>query len=381
MAIGSITGCQHTPNNERKAVTMSKPLKDMYSSAFFERFTGIVGSHYPVFDKTKFMETIFDESWNQLELKQRIRHVSLAIRETFPASYEETLQLLMDIAPQCRGFEYLFFPDFVERYGIDHWDTSMTALEEFTKYSSSEFAVRPFIIKNPPKMIEQMLDWSMHEDEHVRRLASEGCRPRLPWAAPLKRFKNDPSEILPILEELKQDPSKYVQKSVANNLNDISKDHPLLVKQIIHKWSSKDPVTDWILKHGSRSLLKKGDVEALRLFGYASAKDITVEDLMLSQKQFSLGDTMEFSFQMRNQSAQSIQLRIEYAIDFVKANGKQSRKIFKLSDKRYSNESASIVRRHTWEDLTTRKHYSGVHIVTILVNGEEKASREFVLQT
>ncbi|MGP4039414.1 DNA alkylation repair protein [Gracilibacillus sp. D59] len=360
---------------------MSEPLKEMYSSEFFERFTGIVSSHYPQFDQTRFMEIIFDENWQHFELKQRIHHVSMAIRETFPPSYEKTIQILMEMAPQCRGFEYLFFPDFVERYGIDHWDTSMTALEEFTKYSSSEFAVRPFIIKNPSKMMEQMLDWSMHEDEHVRRLASEGCRPKLPWAAPLTRFRNDPSEIIPILDELKQDPSKYVQKSVANNLNDISKDHPALVKQIIHKWSGNNPITDWILKHGSRSLLKKGDVEALRLFGYVSAKDITVGDLVLSQEQFSLGDTMEFSFQIQNESTRPIQLRIEYAIDFVKANGKQSRKIFKLSDKHYSDESVSIVRKHTWKDLTTRKHYSGVHALTIIVNGEEKASTEFVLQT
>ncbi|SFM19588.1 3-methyladenine DNA glycosylase AlkC [Gracilibacillus orientalis] len=360
---------------------MSTPLKDMYSSEFFERFTAKVKSHYPLFDKTRFIETIFDENWKGLELKQRMRHISIAIFETFPPSYEEAVQLLMNMAPQCRGFEYLFFPDFVERYGIEYWDTSMTALEEFTKYSSSEFAVRPFIIKNPSKMMEQMLDWSRHEDEHVRRLASEGCRPKLPWAAPLKRFQNDPSEIIPILEELKQDPSKYVQKSVANNLNDISKDHPALVKQIVHKWSGNDSVTDWILKHGSRSLLKKGDVEALRLFGYVSAKEITVEDLVLSQEQFSLGDTMEFSFQIRNESTQPIKLRIEYAIDFVKANGKQNRKIFKLSDKHYSDETVSILRKHAWKDLSTRKHYSGVHTVTIVVNGEEKASTEFVLQT
>jgi 3-methyladenine DNA glycosylase AlkC len=120
----------------------------------------------------------------------------------------------------------LFFPDFVETYGLEHWDRSVAALEKFTRMSTSEFAVRPFLKRNQPRMMAQMAAWSKHESEHVRRLASEGCRPRLPWADALPALKRDPAPIWPILEQLKADPSEYVRRSVANNLNDISKDHP-----------------------------------------------------------------------------------------------------------------------------------------------------------
>jgi 3-methyladenine DNA glycosylase AlkC len=255
----------------------------------------------------------------------------------------------------------------------------MLALEEFTKYSSSEFAVRPFILQDQHKMMHQMQRWALHEDHHVRRLASEGCRPRLPWATALTSLKEDPSGIFPVLEQLQQDSSLYVRKSVANNLNDISKDHPETVKQIVRDWRGKHPFTDWILKHGCRSLLKKGDIETLRLFGFQSPANVSVEYLSLAQDRLSLGETLTFSFDVKNESGKSQSLRIEYGIDYVKANGKRSRKIFHLSQKNYPPGIVPVVRRHTFKDLSTRKHYSGRHGLSILINGEEKAGTEFML--
>jgi 3-methyladenine DNA glycosylase AlkC len=287
---------------------------------------------------------------------------------------------LLNIAPQCKGVEYLFFPDFVEVYGLAHWETSVSALEQFTKYSSSEFAVRAFILKDEPKMMDQMLNWASHEDEHIRRLASEGCRPRLPWATTLTTLKKNPTPILPILEKLKRDPSLYVRKSVANNLNDISKDQPHLLKQIVREWKGQHPNTDWILKHASRSLLKKGDVEALQLFGYTSAAHIFIQNFTLSSAQLSLGDTLTFTFNVINESSESQNLRIEYGIDFMKANGKQARKIFHLSQKTYSCGTTHLTKEHILKNLSTRKHYEGMHGICILVNGEEKANAEFTLR-
>jgi 3-methyladenine DNA glycosylase AlkC len=208
-------------------------------------------------------------------LKQRIRHVSASLRLTLPTSYSEALSVLIQIAPQCRGVEYLFFPDFVEVYGLDNWTDSIPALERFTLFSSSELSVRPFIVQDPVRMMDQMLQWAIHPDHHIRRLASEGCRPRLPWAVALDIFKVDPSPIMPILEQLKRDSSIYVQKSVANNLNDISKDHPEQIKQLARVWYGENLQTDWIVKHGCRGLLRKGDPDVLSLFGFATSPDVT----------------------------------------------------------------------------------------------------------
>jgi hypothetical protein len=200
-----------------------------------------------------------------------------------------------------------------------------------------------------------------------------------PWAMALTSLKEDPSPIIPILEQLKQDPSQYVRKSVANNLNDISKDHPGKVKQIVREWGGVHPATDWILKHGSRSLLKNGDVEALRLFNYKPPTNVFVHNLSLKNDQLSLGDTLTFTFDVTNESCQPQKLRIEYGIDYVKANGKRSRKIFHLSQKTYPTGTVQLMRKQTFKDLTTRKHYNGQHVLNVFINGEEKAKAKFLL--
>ena len=144
--------------------------------------------------------------------------------------------------------------------------------------------------------MEQMYLWSRHENEHVRRLASEGCRPSLPWGQALVRFKKDPAPILPILQQLKADPSPYVRKSVANNLNDISKTHPDLVVKMAKEWYGENEFTDWIVKHGCRTLLKNGNCEVLAIFGYHNADCIHVSSFQLGKTSISLGEDLTFSF-------------------------------------------------------------------------------------
>ncbi|MBU9711703.1 DNA alkylation repair protein [Evansella tamaricis] len=358
---------------------MAEALKNMYNRAFFEEFSATVKSAYHEFDKEKFLGQIFNKQWGEMELKQRMRHITTVLGDHLPP-YEGAIEILVEIAPNCSGFPYLFFPDYVEVFGLEHWDTSVMALEEFTKYSSAEFAVRPFIIKDQEKMMGQMKQWSEHENHHVRRLASEGCRPRLPWGMVLRPLKQDPTSIFPILEQLKQDPSEYVRKSVSNNLNDISKDHPEKVKQITRDWMGVHPHTDWIVKHACRTLLKAGDVETLELFGYTAPTNVSVNDLTLSTDQITLGERLLFSFVLKNESQESKKLRVEYAVDYRKANGKLSRKIFQLSSKSYPAGAYTINRHQDFKNLTTRKHYDGIHGLSILVNGEELARTEFYLK-
>lgn len=348
-----------------------------YNLDFFNRFTTIVKLKYPAFDSTRFLNLIYDERWEQEQLKQRIRHISASLRLTLPASYRGALSILTQIAPECRGVEYLFFPDFVEVYGLDDWTDSIPALERFTLFSSSELAVRPFIVQDPVRMMSQMLQWASHPDHHIRRLASEGCRPRLPWAMALDIFKADPSPIMPVLEQLKRDSSVYVQKSVANNLNDISKDHPEQIKQLARDWYGENLQTDWIVKHGCRGLLRKGDPDVLSLFGFAISPDVTVSGLSLDKETLTIGQYLIFSFSIRTNSSVSQQLRVEYAIDFVKANGTTSRKLFKVTEHNYDNVERNYVRTHHFKDLTTRKHYPGKHRLSVIINGKELAKTDF----
>lgn len=288
------------------------------------------------FQVNDFVNGIMDNSWANLELKARMRQITLNLGRYLPADYERALGVIDRVAAGYpagfNDFALMYFPDFVEVYGRDerHWELSMSALERYTPLSSSEFAVRPFIIEHEERMMAQMALWTAHENEHVRRLASEGCRPQLPWGQALTRFKEDPTPVLCILERLKADPSPYVRKSVANNLNDISKTHPALVVKTAWDWYGKEGRTDWIVKHGCRTLLKKGDRDLLDLFGFADGGSVDIDGFALDAASVPIGGKVTFSFVVETKKAARV--RLEYGVDYVKANGGRSRKIFQISE-------------------------------------------------
>lgn len=319
-----------------------------------------------------------DETWNNLELKARCRKISMSLGMYLPEDYKEALSIL---EKSVTGFYFaFFFPDFVEVYGQDdiNWDLSISALERNTEYWSSEFAVRAFIIKDEERMMAQMRKWSKHKSEHVRRLASEGCRPQLPWGQAISKFKKDPTPVLPILEQLKTDTSTYVQKSVANNLNDISKTHPDLVISIAKDWYGKNKSTNWIVKHGCRTLLKKGNRDVLALFGYDDTTSINLQDFTLETTSISIGEDLTFSFNILAKKA--TKTRLEYGIDYIKSNGKRNRKIFKISEVSLKeNEKKSYMKKHSFADVSVRKHYPGIHSIAIIINGIEKDKLDFEL--
>ncbi|USB31834.1 DNA alkylation repair protein [Paenibacillus sp. YPG26] len=354
-------------------------LKDLYSRDFFDQFVCIVKEAYSLFDEQTFLNLIYDDAWEDRELKQRIRHIAATLTRTLPDRYGDAIGILTEIAPKCKGFEYLFFPDFVELNGLEHYDISIRALEHFTSSSSSEFAVRPFIIQDPERMMQQMLKWSSSDSEHVRRLASEGCRPRLPWGISLTLFKQDPQPILPILEALKEDTSEYVRKSVANNLNDISKDHPELVLDIAKEWNGHNPNTDWIVRHGLRTLIKRGNPQALALFGLGDCSALEVQVLTVINPSVIVGDYLHFSFDILNQSDEPRKVRIEYEIGYMRSNGQLSLKRFKLSERLYNPGVTTIVKKQSFKPITTRKYYPGMHRLGIIVNGQEMATVPFEL--
>jgi len=360
-------------------------LKDRYNHESLRELALDIQSVYNAFQVDEFLKSTMDETWDDLEFKGRVYQISVNLGKYLPSDYGEALSIIDKVVMNYGSWldAYgCFFPVFVELYGQDemNWDLSIGALERYTPYASSEGAVRPFILKHEERMMAQMYAWSKHENEHIRRLSSEGCRPQLPWTQALNSFKKDPTPILPILEQLKTDPSPHVRRSVANNLNDISKTHPDLVAKLAKDWYGKNEHTNWIVKHGCRTLLKKGNREVLAIFGFQDAASIDVTDFALEAASISLGEDITFSFTISAQEA--TKARLEYGIDYVKSNGKRNRKIFQISEVSLKeNEKKPYIKKHSFADVSTRKHYPGTHSITLIVNGVECRKLDFELGT
>lgn len=358
---------------------MAELLKNIYNTSFFERFITTIQDIEPNFNKNSFLKAIYDNQWEDKALKQRMRHITFVLNDHLSGNYKTKVETLLKLIPIIikNGFkfdniEFIFLPDFVEVYGLENYETSIHAFEKITQFVSCEFAVRPFIIKYKDQMINQMLLWSNHEHPMVRRLATEGCRPRLPWAMALPTLKENPTPILPILEHLKNDTSTSVRRSVANNLNDISKDNPELVITIVKNWKNETKETEALIKHASRTLLKQGRSEVMELFGFGAVDKIKIIDFKIITPTVNIGGFVEFSFIIENTSTLASKIRLEYGLYYQKANGSLSRKVFKISEKTYLQKSkTTIVRKQPFKVITTRKFHIGKHQVSIIINGKE----------
>lgn len=384
---------------EFAVIKKGEPIKNRYNEQFFERFTNDLKCVIPDFDACDFVSQIMDNAWEKRELKQRTEHIATVLRSFLPTDYEEAIDKILELLDYKKdtlpdfsvindtqfslSLEYGWILDnFVEQYGLDDYTTSVRAIEKITQFTSCEFGVRPFIIKYPDKMMKQMFTWSNHEHWGVRRLASEGCRPRLPWAMALPNLKKDPAPIIPILENLKNDPSRFVRLSVANNLNDMAKDNPETVIKLAKKWHGESKEIDWIIKHGCRTLLKQGDQNVLELFGFGSAtKNISIQDFCILTPTVKIGDSLEFEFKLFNNNCDRVKIRLEYGIYYQKANGMLAKKVHKISEKEYAGSSITqINRKHPFKVVTTRKLHCGLHQVSVIVNGSEFEKYDFELK-
>lgn len=359
---------------------MAEPLKNLYSPQLIERLAQAIQQQQPEFDTKAFKAAIFNQVWPSLALKERMTQVTKCLHESLnPLSYAKKLALFMRIAHEFKGFEMAFFPEYVATYGLEEdFELNMQALACFTEFSTAEFAVRPFIQQTPQQMLQQALIWADSDNEHHRRLASEGFRPRLPWSFHLTLFKDQPHHTLPILEKLKADASAYVRKSVANHLNDISKDHPDLVIFTAKNWQNQTNETDWIIKHACRSLLKQSHPQALMLFGFQPPSGICIENLCANEAVAFTGN-LDFAFQLK--SAKPLgKLRIEFEILFQKAKGKQLAKRFQISETEETALHKDVKKTFSFKPISTRTYYPGPHQLSILVNGETKAYKTFELK-
>lgn len=359
---------------------MPEKLKDIFfQKKFIDELSDAVKNSYSQFNEDKFKKLVLNRSWKDKELKERMHHVTECLHETLPADYPKALSILLEASPSFSGFDSLVFPDYVEYYGQDHWDLSMPALKEFTKLCTSEFAVRPFLNSDPVKGMKYMYNWADNKHELVRRLATEGCRPRLPWAMALQAFKKDPSPIIPILEKLIDDESETVRRSVANNINDISKDNPGIALDLCEKWHGTSVNVNKVIKHACRDMLKSGNKRAMILFGFEDPGHVRITNLKLKNKKIKIGGDLFFSFDMDLRGRSKSRIRLEYIIHYVKATGKLSKKVFQITEGDYEPGIHNISRKRSFADVSTRKHFPGTHRLSIIANGVNKAEVEFIV--
>lgn len=359
---------------------MGVPLKDQFfQRPFFERLADALREAHPAFDRARFLRLVFDARWPSLELKDRMHHAADALGRTLPADYRAALEILLAVEGRFTGFDHLLFADFVERFGTGAPAASLDALERLTR-SSAEFAVRPFIEKAPEETLARMLAWAGSPDEHVRRLASEGCRPRLPWGRRLPALQRDPSPILPILERLRDDPSEYVRRSVANNLGDVAKDHLDLVLDLAERWLAESPARAPLLRHALRAPLKAGNQRAMALFGYGAKARLEIVALEVRPRRVPLGGRAELRLALRSAGRRAQTLRLEYELSYARPGGRTARRVFRIGEAALApGEELALVRRLDFRDRTIRTHHRGPHALTLCVNGARLQSVRFAL--
>ncbi|HWT41689.1 MAG TPA: DNA alkylation repair protein [Sphingopyxis sp.] len=353
-------------------------LKDLLGPPALETIADAGAAASPRFNRPAFMSAASD-GLDGLSIMERVRHIADALHIVLPGDYVAALGILRAMAPRLtHAFQAIAVTEYVARYGLDDFDTSMDALAELTRFGSAEFAIRPFLAADTPRALAIMTRWTAHENEHVRRLASEGARPRLPWASRVPALKADPTLAAPILEALKADPSLYVRKSVANHLNDIAKDRPDWLLGRLAGWQQDDPQTAWIVRHALRTLIKKGDPGALALIGVGHGAAVTVRHFGIAPATVRLGDRIALAAELLSDAAETQRLVVDYRVHYARAGGKSAPKVFKL--KTFELAAGDTVRlsiSQTIRDFSTRRHHPGRHEVELIINGQTMATAAF----
>lgn len=365
---------------------MDEPFKEVFNRPALERMAVALAAVYPRFEGARFLDLAIT-GLSELELKERSLHISKALKETLPSAFSEAVEILLSTLGGAypvdgevddrdgiglSGFIVMPCADYVMLHGLEHFDISLEALKQMTSRFSGEFAIRSFLERDRDRTLELLSKWCDHEDKHVRRLVSEGSRPRLPWAPQLKQFMADPSYTLPFLERLKDDPSEYVRRSVANHLNDISKDHPDVVADVCARWlqgASKDRVK--LVRHALRSNIKAAHQPTLKALGY-DCEGISVARPWVQSEPLIFGGALRFGIELINDTAAPRDYMLDFIIYHQKANGKLAPKVFKWRKGQLS--AGQILRvdgKHSIRPITTRKYYAGEHKVSALLNGVE----------
>lgn len=359
-------------------------LKHLFGPAHLKRVADSLSGIHGAFDRRRYLGLM--PALEPLEMKPRVRFLRDELRRQLPGDYAKALAILRRSARALKGFDLWPHCEFVQTYGLDHLEISLDALKELTKAFTSEWAVRPFLRRYPKETLAFLEGCARDEDAHLRRWASEGTRPRLPWGERLQEFVRDPGPTQPILERLKFDPEPYVRKSVANHLNDVSKDHPEFVVGVLTRWKGAagrehEAKVDWIARRALRTLIKGGHAGALALIGVSKGARVEVSEFTMARSRIKLGEALDFAFRIRSLSGRSQRLVVDYVIHFVKANAGTAPKVFKLKVVELpAKGERTFARSHRIKKITTRDYHSGRHVLELQVNGVVLGTRAWVLE-
>jgi 3-methyladenine DNA glycosylase AlkC len=367
-------------------------LKDLlFNEAKVKQLASELKAVHPPFAATTFVREVV-LAFPEQELMERIMGIRDALRRHLPAEYKDAVAVILKALPEALdntktdddfgSFIHAPYSYFVAEYGCTkkHLSVSLKALEEITKRFSAEASLRSFINVFPEETYVAVTKWAKSPEYHVRRLASEGTRPALPWAS---KIKYNSAVMLPLLDRLHADRTRYVTRSVANHLNDVSKFAPGEVLARLELWNGlgkQNPSElKFISSHSLRTLVKSGDARALKLFGYTKAK--VESKLELARSKVKVGDQVEFKITLTNQEKSSANLLVHYVIYFKKANGSLSPKVFLAKKlKLNAGESVVIKKSHSLKPMTTRVLHTGEHILEVRVNGQKVAAEKFLLE-
>jgi len=355
---------------------MAEPLVAKYGLSVVHSIADAIAEVHPHFRRDEFIADCSD-GFEALALMDRGRKIARTMRNHLPDDYAVAIEILMRSLPGTRidcsnmsSFVFLPHVYFVADYGLGHFEASMNAQYELTQRFTAEFSIRNYLEKCPAETLAKLETWVNDPNPHVRRLVSEGTRPRLPWAKRLPQFQKDPRPVLRLLEQLKDDESLYVRRSVANNLNDIWKDNPEVVIEVAREWLKDAPKPrKQLVLHALRSAIKQGHAEVLELIGYRRAPKVAIMDIQLPDV-VRIGQSATISFVVENQNSQAANLLIDIQMGFVKANGTVRNKVFKLSSMQLApGQSRACSLTLKLHQMTTRIHYAGTHPVAALING------------
>lgn len=326
--------------------------------------------------------------YEELELTPRAWQIAQALGRHLPQDYERAVKaLIASLGPKLDAAEltgmdvFIYLPHvfFVAKFGVGHFEASMRAQYELTQRFTAEYSIRGFLERYPERTLARLREWAGDANVHVRRLVSEGTRPRLPWAPRLRAFQDDPQPVLELLELLKDDPELYVRRSVANNLNDIGKDNPTALIETCRHWlRGATPERSWLIRHALRSAVKRGEPAALEILGFVPATGVEVRDIHIAPAVASIGESVTFTVELANKGSTAQQLLVDLRIYFVKANGRPSPKVFVLKELEIEpGRSARLTKTISLAQHTTRTHYPGKHRVEVVVNGRVIGSGAF----
>jgi 3-methyladenine DNA glycosylase AlkC len=373
---------------------MPEPFKNLLSRTVISHMAEHFTKSFSDFDAAGFIKRA-GSNLESLELKQRSTQITHSMLTCFPDDFEKSAKIMLaslasvdvdnidksKISHQgLSGWAIMPMADYVGLYGHDHFDLSMKLLKEMTQRSSSEFGIRYFLLKEPARTLSVLKKWAHDPNYHVRRLVSEGTRPRLPWAMRLPAFIEDPAPLLPLLEALKDDKEEYVRRSVANHLNDIAKDHPVIVEKLSKKWLVEaSEERQKLVRHACRTLIKQGHQGTLKVLGFHPPQ-IELNTLNIMTPLVPFGDALIFELCLTSTRKRVQPLIIDYAIHHRKANGSTTAKVFKWKTLTLASLATfEATKKHAIKKITTRNYYPGTHHLEILVNGISFGIKNFEL--